>query len=313
MARIEAALDDPEHYDLDGYDRVISGKLSKWLAVTDELIGSAREGRIHREGIRTAVVGRPNAGKSSILNRLTDSERAIVTDIPGTTRDTLEETVRIGDTQLVLIDTAGIRNQNDMPDDPVEKIGIGRSLKAIRESDLIFAVLDGTESLSDKDRSLVEEIASAAFGSREPADIPAVIILVNKCDRERAVDPEEAAGMYREILRERTASEVNLKALCCSAKTGEGISALKEAVQEMFCSGALSKEQIWVTNTRHTALIENAAASLRMVGQAVSEGVSEDLYVIDLMNAYTALGKIIGEAVEDDLVDEIFSSFCMGK
>ena len=313
MARIEAALDDPEHYDLDGYDETMIRLSDGWIRETEELLAGEKEGRIRKEGIRTAIVGRPNAGKSSILNYLTDSGRAIVTDVPGTTRDILEETVRFGDTQLLLIDTAGIRDS----DDPVEKIGISRSMEAITGADLIFAVIDGTSPLTEEDRKLAENMAGALNVSRETNDIPAVIILINKSDREQAVAADEAVRMYRECFAEAgiTADPetADIYAVVCSAVTGEGISDIKAAVSSLFGQGKIAQGQIFVTNSRHTALLKETAGYLKLVREAAAEGVSEDLYVIDMMNAYTALGRILGEALEDDLVDEIFSAFCMGK
>lgn len=306
MARIEAALDDPEHYDLDGYDETMVRLSDGWIREMQELLSGEKEGRIRKEGIRTAIVGRPNAGKSSILNYLTDSGRAIVTDVPGTTRDILEETVRFGDTQLLLIDTAGIRES----DDPVEKIGISRSMDAITGADMIFAVIDGTSPLTEEDRILAQNMAGALNVSRETNDFPAVIILINKSDREQAVSAEEAVKLYEEQFAGHAA---DISAVVCSAVTGEGISDVRAAVSRLFGQGKITQGQIFVTNSRHTALLKEAAEQLRLVREAAGSGVSEDLYVIDMMNAYTALGRILGEALEDDLVDEIFSAFCMGK
>ncbi|MBO5998100.1 MAG: tRNA uridine-5-carboxymethylaminomethyl(34) synthesis GTPase MnmE [Lachnospiraceae bacterium] len=303
-ARIEAALDDPEHYDLTGYDQEISAMISSWTAEIRDLLQGEKEGRIHKEGIRTAIIGRPNAGKSSILNFLTDSGRAIVTDIPGTTRDTLEETVRFGDTQLLLIDTAGIRDSND----PIEKIGISRSKDAVAGADLIFCVIDGTEPLSAEDGELARNIAGILSGS---GDIPAVILLVNKSDREQKVSEEEALALYRDAFSGY--KDLSLHAVICSAVTGEGIGRVRETVQELFGSGRLSAGQVWVTNSRHISLLNDTLQSLETAKDAAENLVSEDLYVIDLMNAYISLGSIIGEAIGDDLADEIFSSFCMGK
>lgn len=311
MARIEAALDDPEHYDLDGYDETMVQLSDGWIRDIRELLAGEKEGRIHKEGIRTAIIGRPNAGKSSILNYLTDSGRAIVTDVPGTTRDILEETVRFGDTQLLLIDTAGIHDS----DDPVEKIGISRSMEAITGADLIFAVIDGTSALSEEDRKLALNMANALNVSRETNDLPAIVILINKSDREQAVSTDEAAELYRKCFREvfTGADSLEISAVVCSAVTGEGIPDVKAAVSLLFGQGKIAQGQIFVTNSRHTALLKEAAGHLQLVRNAAADGVSEDLYVIDMMNAYTALGRILGEALEDDLVDEIFSAFCMGK
>ena len=327
-ARIEAALDDPEHYDLTGYDREISAMISGWAGEINELLQGEKQGRIHKEGIRTAIIGRPNAGKSSILNFLTDSGRAIVTDIPGTTRDTLEESVRFGDTQLLLIDTAGIRDS----DDPIEKIGISRSKDAVAGADLIFCVIDGAEPLSAEDGELARDIADilssnagwivpgeagrASSGGSGRAlsgteDIPAVILLVNKSDREQKVSEEEVLAVYREAFSGFRKPFLN--AVICSAVTGEGIGRIKEIVRELFGSGKLGAGQVWVTNSRHISLLNDTLRSLQDAKDAAENMVSEDLYVIDLMNAYISLGSIIGEAIEDDLADEIFSSFCMGK
>ncbi len=287
MAYIEAALDDPEHISLDGYASEMEKKLDLILSQILELIRTAENGKILTEGIRTVILGRPNAGKSSLLNRLLGEERAIVTDIAGTTRDTLEERIQLGGFTLRLIDTAGIHNTEN----PIEKIGVERAKEQARQADLILYVVDSSQTLDKED----QEILQSLQGRRS-------LILLNKMDLPSVIEKED--------LEKMTGQSV----LLLSAKEGSGIEELKTAIENLFDLGEIGKnEQVTITNVRHKAALEEARDSLLLVKQSIEAGMPEDLYTIDLMNAYESLGRIVGEAVEDDLIDKIFKDFCMGK
>ena len=286
-AYIEAALDDPEHISLDGYSERILPLLKKWISETEKMIDSAEEGKIITEGIKTVIVGRPNAGKSSLMNCLLGEERAIVTDIAGTTRDTLEETINMGGFCLRLIDTAGIRNT----DEPVEKIGVDRARLQTESADLILYVVDSSEDLNEND----EEILSMLKGKKS-------LVLMNKIDLESAVSEE--------ILEQKT----GLPVIPVSAKNGEGLELLKKEIEKLFDLGKIAQgEEFLVTNLRQKEALLEAENSLKLVEGSVEAGMPEDFYTIDLMAAYKSLGRILGEELEEDLVNEIFSRFCMGK
>ncbi len=284
-AFIESAIDDPENYSLDGYseklDDIIEG-LSKEI---ETLISTSDEGRIIREGIRTAIVGRPNVGKSSIMNMLTGTDRAIVTDIEGTTRDTLEEYINLGGITLKLIDTAGIRDTEDV----VEKIGVDRAIESMEAADLIMLVLDSSESLTDNDRELISRLRDKRY-----------IVLINKSDLAQKLDTAELGALQN--------------VLYISAKSGQGLDEIRETIREMFFKNEIDfNNQLYITNARHKAALVRAAESLGRVRESIGAGVGEDFYTIDMMAAYESLGEIIGETLEDDLADKIFKDFCMGK
>ena len=285
-AFIEAALDDPEHYSLDGYPETLRPKLSAMLEELDGLIKTADKGRLLAEGVRTAILGRPNVGKSSLLNRLCGEERAIVTATPGTTRDTIEESVRLGQVTLRLTDTAGLREEAD----EIERIGIERARKKAAESDLILYVLDAAEPLSEEDEALL------AAWPEKPG-----LILLNKEDKGLVLSPEEMAARFGK------------KAFALSALTGEGLDALSAELDRMFSLDEIRQQPLIVTNIRHKILLQSAYNALYMVVQSIDQGLPEDFYTVDLMDAHRALGLIIGEEADDDLVNEIFSKFCMGK
>ncbi|MCR5542862.1 MAG: tRNA uridine-5-carboxymethylaminomethyl(34) synthesis GTPase MnmE [Eubacterium sp.] len=286
-AYIESALDDPENYSLDGYSDKLKEVVITVKDKIEALLRTADEGRIIREGISTAIVGRPNVGKSSILNLLLGEERAIVTDIEGTTRDTLEEYVNIGGIILKLIDTAGIRNTDDV----VEKIGVDRAKESIEEADLILMILDGSESLLPEDKEILESVRDKK-----------IITLINKSDKESNLDKEELASI------------IDTEIIDISAKTGDGLEDLKDVLTDMFFRDELDfNDQIYITNSRHKAALISANESLGKVLESIDSAMGEDFYTIDLMAAYESLGDIIGETLEDDLADKIFSEFCMGK
>lgn len=287
IAFIESALDDPEHIDITGYSEKLQVTVKKLEAEIRKLIASSRNGKIIKEGIKTVILGKPNAGKSSLLNVLLGEERAIVTDIEGTTRDVLEESVNLGGIKLVIMDTAGIRATKDV----VEKIGVEKAKDYAKEADFIMYVVDSSKPLDEND----EEICDLLRDKKS-------LVLLNKMDLTSVITEKE--------MQEKTGSEV----ISISAKENLGIDKLAEKIKEMFLQGEIDfNEDIMITNLRHKNLLEQALESLKMVEQSIENNMPEDFYSIDLMSAYTSLGYIIGEEVEEDLVNEIFSKFCMGK
>ena len=297
-AYIESALDDPENYSLDGFDEKLSQDMDNVLARIEKLLSTADEGRIVREGISTAIVGRPNVGKSSVLNMLLGEERAIVTDIEGTTRDTLEEYVNIGGILLKLIDTAGIRETTDV----VERIGVDKARGSIDDADLVMLILDSSEDITEND---MEIISSLADKNKK------VITLLNKSDKDQVLDRERLNNILRNI---SNAQAGHMNIIEISAKTGSGLDTLRDKVSELFFSDEITfNNQVHITNSRQKSALIAARDSLERVQQSIADGMGEDFYTIDLMAAYEALGEIIGETLEDDLADKIFSEFCMGK
>lgn len=287
IAYIESALDDPEHISLDGYDEEITEMLNENINKISKLVNSFDNGRIMKEGIKTVILGKPNAGKSSLLNLMLGEDRAIVTDIEGTTRDTLEENINFNGLSLKIIDTAGIRDTEDL----VERIGVNKAKEIAKEGDLIIYVVDGSRELDDNDREIIKLINDKQ-----------AIILVNKSDMDTIINIDELK------------KDSNRDVILFSAKNGEGMDQLEEEIRNMFYSGKVTyNDQVYITNARHKEALENALESLKQVKNSVDAGMPEDFYSIDLMDAYTDLGLIIGESVEDDLVNEIFSKFCMGK
>ncbi len=286
-AFIESALDDPEHYSTEGYSQKLSAVMDELLLEIKMMISSADNGRMLSEGIRTVILGKPNAGKSSLLNLLVGEDRAIVTEIAGTTRDTLEEQILLDGIGLHIVDTAGIRDTEDM----VEKIGVGKAVQQAEEADLILYVVDSSVELDENDRQIIDMIQDKR-----------AIVLLNKSDLESVIDNDMLCRL------------TNKRVIIFSAKESYGLTELKHAIQDMFDHSELNFNDEWcLTSVRHKQALCNACESLEMVKQSIEDGMPEDFYSIDLMNAYEQLGMIIGEAVEDDLVDEIFSQFCMGK
>jgi len=298
IAFIESALDDPENYTLEGYtDRLMDTcrYLEKEMRT---LLSHADEGRILREGIRTAIVGRPNVGKSSLLNYLAGEERAIVTEIEGTTRDTLSESVRVGGVLLHLTDTAGIRQT----DDKVEQIGVHRAQQALDRAELILFVIDSSRKLSVEDEEIAERIIDNLKEDKK------CILLMNKTD----LSSEATQKQVEELFTDRGSACPPL--LFCSLQTGEGMQELGAFISELFHTGEIAeKNEIFLVNLRHQDAVKEALESIVLVEDSIENGMSEDFFSIDLMNAYRVLGTILGEAVEDDLVEEIFSKFCLGK
>lgn len=291
IAFIESALDDPEHISLDGYGRKLYDRCNYFIDQIEKLIASAEDGRLIREGIRTVILGRPNAGKSSLLNAFLGEERAIVTQMPGTTRDILQETVRFKGMTLHMVDTAGIRDAEDI----VEQIGVDKARQYADKADLILFVVDGSEIPDQREREIISLIEKKH-----------VIVVVNKTDLPAIVTDEQIKALFP--------GKEDLRIVRISASEGTGMDQLQEQMEELFFSGGIKENrEIVITNMRHKEALENACRSLVLVRQSIEAQMPEDFFSIDLMAAYTSLGMIVGEQVGDDLVEEIFSKFCMGK
>ena len=287
IAYIESALDDPEHISIDGYGENLYKEVKKQEERIDRLLLSVKDGKLVKEGIKTVIVGKPNAGKSSLLNTLLGEERAIVTDIAGTTRDILEETIFLHGISLRIIDTAGIRETQDV----VEKIGVEKAIDSAKDADLVLFVVDSSVPLDENDREIMELLKDKK-----------TIVLLNKADLQQAVDEDD--------LKNTAGHPV----ISVSAKEEQGIDLLEDKIKELFFQGGLEfNDEIYITNARHKAALEEARKSLEMVENSIEMQMPEDFFSIDLMNAYEALGRIIGESAGEDLVNEIFSKFCTGK
>lgn len=287
VAFIEAVLDDPEHYEFGDYQGELKTRLEKKVVELDELLKTADNGKFVREGIQTAIVGKPNAGKSSLLNLLVGSEKAIVTNIEGTTRDIIEESIQIDGICLNIIDTAGIRDTDNV----VEKIGVEKAIDCIDRADLVLYVIDSSCPLNENDYTIIEKIKNKRS-----------IILLNKTDLNQVVSKEE--------IQKLTDKETFL----ISAKCETGLSDVKQCIKDMFFKGELEfNDQVYITNVRHKEALIDSIASLRQVLQSIDDGMPEDFLSIDLMSAYERLGEIIGESVGEDLINTIFAEFCMGK
>ena len=308
IAHIEASLDDPENLDFTPHLSEFRQALSAWQESLKRLIRTAEDGRLAAEGIRTVIVGKPNAGKSSFLNLLLGQDRAIVTEIAGTTRDLLTETINLQGMTLLVTDTAGIRDT----DDTVEKIGVARARQSVEEADLLLWMVDSSVLLDDNDSS----IAALLSGRRS-------IILLNKTDLAEQTSVEDVRKLLQlndvhsgSVTDKPTDSEPEnmTQIIPFSTKEGTGYDAFVRMLKDLFFHGKLSwNDEVVITNARHKQLLEQAAESLDRVSDSLDAGMSEDFFSIDLMSAYESLGAIIGEEVGEDLADEIFSRFCMGK
>lgn len=315
IAYIESALDDPEHISLDGYEKRLEDQVCLMKKELKKLLDSADNGKMLKDGIRTVIVGKPNVGKSSLLNLLVGQERAIVTDVAGTTRDTLEETINLGDITLQIIDTAGIRSTEDV----VEKIGVEKAKTISEDADLILYVMDSSVPLDENDEDIARMIKDRK-----------AIILLNKSDLNEVVDKSSVDALLskaaqRNIIvydlsevkknKDNILDEDNTIFLIkISAKENEGLDCLIDLIKKMFFHGQISyNDEVCITSSRHKEALAEVLESMNQVEKSLEIHMPEDFYSIDLMNAYVALGRIIGEEVEEDLVNEIFSKFCMGK
>ena len=302
IAFIESALDDPEHISLDGYPEQLSEELISYEHEIEKLLATADNGRLMKEGISTVIVGKPNAGKSSLLNMLLGEDRAIVTEIAGTTRDALHETINLHGISLNMIDTAGIHETQDV----VEKIGVERAKKYACDADLILYVVDASGVLDEDDRNII----SLLEGKK-------AIILLNKSDLENRITEESLKNIMSQVLnntediciiRTSTISDMN------HFSKNSGMEELEDTIRKMFFDGKLKhNNELIITNLRHKEALQDALNSLQLVESSIEDGMPEDFYSIDLTSAYASLGKIIGEEVDEDVVNEIFSKFCMGK
>lgn len=287
IAYIEAALDDPEHISLDNYGDKLLITVDNYIDKVDNLIKTVDNGKIFTQGVKTVIIGKPNAGKSSILNILAGYDRAIVTDIAGTTRDTIEEQINLAGITLNLVDTAGIRNTKDI----VEEIGVNKAKELVEEADLILYVVDSSTELDENDYNILNIIKNRK-----------TVILLNKSDLDTVTDADSMSKI------------TDSKVISVSAKDNTGLDELSETIVKLFASGEIDyNDEVYVSGERNKEALEETLESLKLVKKSINEGLPEDFYTIDLMNAYEQLGKITGESVEDDLVNEIFSKFCMGK
>ena len=299
IAFIESALDDPEHISLEGYPDKLMAKTRGLSQELKKLIDSADNGQMLKDGIRTVILGKPNAGKSSLLNVLVGEDKAIVTSVAGTTRDVLEESIKLHGIGLNMIDTAGIRDTED----EVEKIGVEKARKYANQADLVIYVVDSSRELDENDEEIIELIRDKK-----------VIVLLNKTDLESVVTEEQIKDKFREIYEGEEKHDDSLHVIRTSTKDNTGIDEFEKTIQDMFFAGRIAvNDEIYITNQRHKEALVEAYDSLKMVQKSLEDEMPEDFYSIDLMSAYAALGRIIGEEVGEDLVNEIFSKFCMGK
>ena len=299
IAFIESALDDPEHISLEGYPDKLMAKTRGLSQELKKLIDSADNGKMLKDGIRTVILGKPNAGKSSLLNVLVGEDKAIVTSVAGTTRDVLEESIKLHGIGLNMIDTAGIRDTED----EVEKIGVEKARKYANQADLVIYVVDSSRELDENDEEIIELIRDKK-----------VIVLLNKTDLEPVVTEEQIKDKFREIYEGEEKHDDSLHVIRTSTKDNTGIDEFEKTIQDMFFAGRIAvNDEIYITNQRHKEAFVEAYDSLKMVQKSLEDEMPEDFYSIDLMSAYAALGRIIGEEVGEDLVNEIFSKFCMGQ
>ena len=296
IAFIESALDDPEHISFDGFKERISEKIQQLIIRISKLIDSSDNGKMLKEGINTVILGKPNAGKSSLMNILVGEEKAIVTSIAGTTRDILEENIKLHGIGLNVIDTAGIRDTEDI----VEKIGVEKALKYAEKADLVIYVVDSSVALDENDFSIMKFMKTKKS-----------IVLLNKTDLENVVSEEDIVKYLYDFIGENA---INIPVIKTSTKENTGIDMFEKQIKNMFFNGEISfNDEVYITNMRHKEALIDAKKSLSMVMRSIEDDMPEDFLSIDLMSAYASLGLIIGEEVGEDLVNEIFSKFCMGK
>ena len=285
LAQVEVNIDYPEYDDVEeATTEIIREKTSEFEALLTNLLKTARRGKILREGISTAIIGRPNVGKSSLLNNLLREEKAIVTDIEGTTRDVIEEYVNINGVPLKLVDTAGIRETEDI----VEQIGVERSKKALKEADLVLLVLNASEPLTDQDRQLLE---ISQDSNR--------IILLNKVDLPEKIEIDQLPDDHIKI----------------SVLKNQNIDQIEDRINALFFenAGLVEQDATYLSNARHISLIEKAVESLQAVNEGLALGMPVDLLQVDLTRTWEILGEITGDAAPDELITQLFSQFCLGK
>ncbi len=289
VAHVEVNIDYPEYDDVEEMTKNIMLEKTKLVyQEIERLLAMARQGKILREGISTAIIGRPNVGKSSLMNALVQENKAIVTDIPGTTRDVIEEYVNVRGVPLRLVDTAGIRDTEDI----VEKIGVERSRQVLKEADLVLLVLNFNESLTEQDRQLFELVKDLD-----------VIILVNKTDLPNKIDLDQVADLAKDH------AIVNMSLL-----EEQGIDQLEEAIARLFFAGQIESDDLsYVSNVRHIQLLKQALATLEDATSAIHADMPIDLIQIDVTRTWELLGEIVGDTVQDSLIDQLFSQFCLGK
>lgn len=286
IAHIEATVDYPE----DDLEEVTADMAVKQLLeIKDEigeLIETSEEGKILREGLSTVIVGKPNVGKSSLLNALTKENRAIVTDVPGTTRDVIEEYINISGVPIKIIDTAGIRETEDV----VEKIGVERSKEKINEADLVLLMLDSSRELDEEDKEIISHIKDKKY-----------IVLLNKSDLDVKINKDDLKELNSKYM-------INI-----SVKTGEGINEVKTTIKELFFKGEINANNIIITNTRHKEALFRAKESIVSAIDVLNNTFAIDLASIDIRNAWSYLGEITGDSLEENIIDKIFKEFCLGK
>ncbi|MBR3288538.1 MAG: tRNA uridine-5-carboxymethylaminomethyl(34) synthesis GTPase MnmE [Lachnospiraceae bacterium] len=297
-AFIEACLDDPEHMSVEGFKPKLKTQCENIINELTTIIKNYDNGRLIKEGVNTVILGKPNVGKSSLLNTLLNEDRAIVTDIAGTTRDTIKESINLNGITLNIIDTAGIRNENNI--DTVEKIGIDRAKNEAGKADLIILVLDSSKPLDKDDEELIS--LCKTLNKR-------TITLLNKADITGKDNINKTVGA--DIIRP---SELCDPLISFSTKTKEGLSELTTTIEKLFINKELDfNNEIFISNERQLQSIKNAKTSLQNVLSSIENNMPEDLLTIDLTDSYTHLSQVLGIEVTDDLVNEIFSKFCMGK
>ncbi|HEP1751306.1 tRNA uridine-5-carboxymethylaminomethyl(34) synthesis GTPase MnmE [Streptococcus pyogenes] len=285
LAQVEVNIDYPEYDDVEEMTTaLLREKTQEFQSLLENLLRTAKRGKILREGLSTAIIGRPNVGKSSLLNNLLREDKAIVTDIAGTTRDVIEEYVNIKGVPLKLVDTAGIRETDDL----VEQIGVERSKKALQEADLVLLVLNASEKLTDQDRALL----NLSQDSNR-------IILLNKTDLEQKIELEQLPDDYIPI----------------SVLTNQNINLIEDRINQLFFdnAGLVEQDATYLSNARHISLIEKAVQSLEAVNDGLALGMPVDLLQVDLTKTWEILGEITGDAAPDELITQLFSQFCLGK
>ncbi|HES0870740.1 TPA: tRNA uridine-5-carboxymethylaminomethyl(34) synthesis GTPase MnmE [Streptococcus pyogenes] len=285
LAQVEVNIDYPEYDDVEEMTTaLLREKTQEFQSLLENLLRTAKRGKILREGLSTAIIGRPNVGKSSLLNNLLREDKAIVTDIAGTTRDVIEEYVNIKGVPLKLVDTAGIRETDDL----VEQIGVERSKKALQEADLVLLVLNASEKLTDQDRALL----NLSQDSNR-------IILLNKTDLEQKIELEQLPADLIPI----------------SVLTNQNINLIEDRINQLFFdnAGLVEQDATYLSNARHISLIEKAVQSLEAVNDGLALGMPVDLLQVDLTRTWEILGEITGDAAPDELITQLFSQFCLGK